>query len=429
LHPRALLIPWSPGERYMFGRLHYYLAATLAVTALACGDGDTDADQRAANDGQVTDTTVQPASALASGPAELSPEELEAGRMDPAWRQNIRDNRRGDGTSRGGATPADSQAWEDISQRTVNASVTGLPIRGDVAGPAVARIQILLDRNRFSPGTIDGRWGKNTEKAIYWFQESNGLNATGEVDRQTLDALEQRAGGEMVTRHTLTEADISGPFESIPEDIYEQAELPCLCYESQREQLGEVFHTTPQLLEQLNPDVDLNTVAAGETLHVPAVEPFRLQDLPEGKYTDGGEVARIVVSDAGSYLHALNQAGDILYHFPSTLGADYSPSPQGDYSVESITFDPSWHYQPDLLTGVDPSEDDAVLPAGPNNAVGIVWMALSKPHYGIHGTRAPETIGYATSNGCVRLTNWDAGFLAQRVPPGIDVEFTDVSGR
>jgi lipoprotein-anchoring transpeptidase ErfK/SrfK len=154
------------------------------------------------------------------------------------------------------------------------------------------------------------------------------------------------------------------------------------------------------------------------------VERFHVSDLPDGRYTEGGDVRRIVISVGGHYLHALDAAGNVLYHFPSTLGADYSPSPIGEYVVESITFMPDWHYQPALLPHVDPGDDDAIIPAGPNNDVGIVWMALSKPHYGIHGTRAPETIGYATSAGCVRLTNWDAAFLARRVPEGVPVEFS-----
>jgi lipoprotein-anchoring transpeptidase ErfK/SrfK len=77
---------------------------------------------------------------------------------------------------------------------------------------------------------------------------------------------------------------------------------------------------------------------------------------------------------------------------------------------------------------VPDTDPEAVLPAGPNNAVGVVWMQLSKPHYGIHGTSAPETIGYATSNGCVRLTNWDADFLSRRLAPGTPVQFRDVRG-
>jgi lipoprotein-anchoring transpeptidase ErfK/SrfK len=136
-------------------------------------------------------------------------------------------------------------------------------------------------------------------------------------------------------------------------------------------------------------------------------------------------VARIVVSDGGHFVHALDRSGRILYHFPSTLGSKYAPSPSGSYSVRGVAWNPTWHYQPDLLTGVPDHQDDAVLPKGPNNAVGVVWMDLSVEHYGIHGTSAPETIGYATSHGCVRLTNWDAAFLAARVSGGTPVEFRD----
>ena len=438
---------------------HCAIAGATLLIAAACGSGDDDAARGDAAPAAEA-STVEPATALASGPAELSPEEIEAGRMDSTWRQYVEMDPPGEGgasdergvrgaasgsdasaadagssdqssasnASSQGSSSQDSLGWDQISKNTVNQQATGLPIQGDVEGPSVARVQILLDMNRFSPGVIDGRWGKNTEKAVYWFQKANGLGANGQVDRRTLQALEQGAQGEIITTRQLTQADVSGPFEDLPEDVYERAEQPCLCYESQREQLAEVFHTTPELLEQLNPDVDLNTVSAGQSLDVPAVDAFHLDDLPDGKFTDGGTVARIRISDGGHYLHALDESGNILYHFPSTLGADYAPSPTGEFSVRSITFDPTWHYKPDLLSRVDPSKEDAVLPAGPNNAVGIVWMQLSKDHYGIHGTSAPETIGYATSHGCVRLTNWDAGVLGQNIPPGVPVEFTDVSG-
>ena len=432
-------------------RISALIAAALLV---ACG-GDEDADaeaRRTAADGAAT--------AYASSFDQPSPEELEAGRMDASWRQwaqadaGDRARRRGGAaagppqggqaagdTSAGtpsrsdtagtGASQGGSDAWDEITPQSVNARATGLPISGDVAGPSVARVQVLLDRVNFRPGIIDGRWGKNTEKAVYWFQNERGLEATGTVDRATLDRLEQEAGlgDRIVVSHTLTEDDVSGPFVQLPEDVYERAEKDCLCYESLREKLGEVFHTAPELLEKLNPDVDLNAVAAGDRLQVPAVETFHVDALPDGKYTGGGAVARIVISGGGHYLHALDADGSILYHFPTTLGSDYAPSPSGEFSVRSTTFDPTWHYQPELLTGVDPSREDAILPAGPNNAVGIVWMQLSRDHYGIHGTSAPETIGYATSHGCVRLTNWDAGLLGQNIPDGTPVEFRDVSGR
>ena len=424
-----------------------------ALFIAACGDApdsDSDpADRAAAGDAAA-------ATAMASDFSALSPEDLEAGRLDRSWRQWADADARERAAARGaagegtasdaprsgdtGGAAADTaggssgegvarDTWNEISARTVNARPADLPLAGDVSGPSVARLQVLLDRVRFSPGIIDGRWGKNTEKAVYWFQNERGMEATGEADRATMDRLEEEAAlrDRVVISHTLTEADVRGPFVDLPEDTYARAEQDCLCYESLREKLGEVFHTSPELLEQLNPGVDLGAVSAGDQLDVPNVEAFHVDALPDGKYTGGGEVARIVISDGGHYLHGLNAEGNILYHFPTTLGSDYAPSPSGDFSVTSITFDPTWHYQPDLLTGVDPSEEDAILPPGPNNAVGIVWMQLSRDHYGIHGTSAPETIGYATSHGCVRLTNWDAAVLGQSIPEGVTVEFRDVS--
>ncbi len=321
-----------------------------------------------------------------------------------------------------------AESWDEISASTVN-NPANVPVSGDVEGPSVAKIQILLDQVRFSPGIIDGHWGENTEKAVHWFQDANGLPTTGSVDRETLETLTRLGGAQQVRSYRLTDRDVEGPFVQVPEDIYERAEMECLCYESLREKLGEMFHASPELLEQLNPGVDLDAVVAGVELNVPAVVRFRLADLPEGQYTGGSGVARIVVSVERHYVHAFDAAGDLLYHFPSTLGDEYMPSPTGDWHIESVTFMPDWHYQPELLRDVDPDDEEAVIPAGPNNDVGIVWMALSKPHYGIHGTRAPESIGYATSSGCVRLTNWDAAFLAQRVAEGTTVEFTDTRGQ
>ena len=64
-----------------------------------------------------------------------------------------------------------------------------------------------------------------------------------------------------------------------------------------------------------------------------------------------------------------------------------------------------------------------MLPPGPNSPVGVVWIDLSKPHYGIHGTPEPAAIGHTESHGCVRLTNWDAARLAQMVSQETKVQF------
>lgn len=314
-----------------------------------------------------------------------------------------------------------SQQWKAITPDAVNDLEPSLPVTRD-GGPAILQAQLLLDRALFSPGVLDGRWGRNTETAVYWFQRSEGLDATGTVDKTTFRRLVELAGDrDLIQRHELTSKDVEGPFVSIPDDVYAQAEMDCLCYESLAEKLGERFHATPNLLERLNPGVDLNRLQAGDTIWVPSVERDR-NDLER-------PVEQIIVSDGGNYVQAQDAEGRILYHFPSTLGSEYDPSPTGEYRVDAIAYDPTWHYQPELLDHVDDSEPDAILPPGPNNAVGLVWMDLSKPHYGIHGTDAPETIGYATSAGCVRLTNWDALFLADRIERGVPVSFIDTNRR
>jgi lipoprotein-anchoring transpeptidase ErfK/SrfK len=294
-----------------------------------------------------------------------------------------------------------------------------------ISETSVLHTQILLDRSPFGPGVIDGKWGKNTEKAVFWLQHQAGLPATGQIDSATYRKLVELAGApdRYVRKVALSAEDVTGPFQPLPEDVYEKAKLECLCYESLAEKLSERFHVTPEVLAQLNQGMSLDSLAAGDSLSVPNVEPAGADRMA------GTDIARLVISDQGRYLHALDSAGTILYHFPTTLGSSFYPSPEGRLEVTRITRNPWFHWQPRLLEGVPDTKKPARLPPGPNSPVGVVWMALSKEHFGIHGTNEPATIGYATSSGCVRLTNWDARFLAGLVKPGTAVEFRDLGPR
>ena len=327
-----------------------------------------------------------------------------------------------DTTGRGEAQRANPERPAEIDSTTSWANRLHLPLGGDVEGPSVLKLQVLLDRARFSPGQIDGRWGDNTEAALVAFQRDASLKPTGIVDAETARALGERAGrpGQLVVEHRLTADDVAGPFRELPEDVYAKAELDALGYESLGEKLGERFHAAPALLQRLNDGATLDSLKAGDTIRVPNVM---------GAPAIPGGVARLVVSGSGHSLQALSNDGRVLFHAPATLGAGYDPSPSGQQTITGIARNPTWHYQPALLSGVPDDGEDAVLPGGPNNAVGTVWMSLSKPHYGIHGTRAPGTIGYASSSGCVRLTNWDAERLADAVRSGTTVEFRDIVGR
>jgi len=399
-------------------RSGYTAAAALLVLAAACG-GDDDAERQPAPEpGVAQANTPGAAEPYWDAEAPITREQMERGRMDNAWEQVVQL----DPWTAGDST-ANPEKWEQISAQTVNGRPVYLPLFGDVSGPSVLRTQVLLDRALFSPGMIDGRWGKNTAKAVYWFQKREGLPATARVDSATFNRLAQLAGEprELVRTHTLTAEDVKGPFVDLPEgngeEIYEIAKLDCTCYESLTEKLTEQFHVTTEVLEQLNRGVRIDSLTAGQTLQVPNVRD------PNARVP--GQVARLEVSGQGSFVHALDAGGRILYHFPSTLGATYDPSPQGNFTIRDVTPNPSWHFQPKILERIPDDRPDAMIPPGPNNAVGVVWMALSEPHYGIHGTKSPETIGYATSAGCVRLTNWDAQFLSKRVGKGIPVRFRD----
>ena len=282
------------------------------------------------------------------------------------------------------------------------------------------RAQLLLDRAHYSVGVIDGRWGRNSAIAVWWWQHAHGIEPTGDVDEATCRSLAQAAGNAPpVGSYRLTPDDVKGPFVSIPGDVYDQQRLDCLCYESLREKLAERFHSSEDFLELLNPDVKFSQLDAGNTINVPAVRPPMMADQHD--------FAKVVISIAGNSFNVYDANGSLVFHAPSTLGAGYDPSPDETLHVVKIVPDPHFHYDPTLYHEVPDYEPDAHLPPGPNSPVGVVWIALSKAHYGVHGTKDPDAIGYASSHGCVRLTNWDAAEVEHRISEGTPVAFVDPS--
>lgn len=362
--------------------------------------------------------------------ARLSATEIDSARYEDSWRVAPSVDSLISADSMAHRLPSDSiiipEKWEDIGRPDSGISRVPsiqLPLGGQADGPSVLYAQILLDRSPFSPGVIDGKWGKNTEKAVFWLQRREGIPATGQIDSVTFRRLVEMAGTpeKYVMTVVLTAEDVAGPFQKLPDDVYEKAKLECLCYETLAEKLAEKYHVTEDVLAQMNPGAQLNGLGAGDSLSVPNVE------QPAAANGTVAGIARLIVSDQGRYVHALDSTGKILQHFPSTLGSTFYPSPEGQLEVVRITRNPWFHWQPKLLENVPDTKKPARLPPGPNSPVGVVWMALSKEHFGIHGTNEPATIGYATSSGCIRLTNWDARHLAELIAKGTSVEFRDLA--
>ena len=282
------------------------------------------------------------------------------------------------------------------------------PVTPKMKGSVVLRAQVLLDRAYFSSGEIDAAYGQNLRNAIRGYQTANGLQSTGIVDTPTWAVLNTDTATILVA-YTIQDADVAGPFNPIPTEWVDKAKMKALGYTSAIEALSEKFHVSPKLLRRLNPGKNFDI--AGEEIVVPNVATRR--ELPK---------AVKVIVDQSDHTLSLVDAGDkIIAQFPATTGSKHDPLPLGVWKVKGVARNPVFHYNPKLFWDADPGDTKAKIAAGPNNPVGVVWVDLSKPHYGVHGTPEPSTIGKTQSHGCIRLTNWDATALAQSVATGVEV--------
>jgi lipoprotein-anchoring transpeptidase ErfK/SrfK len=307
-----------------------------------------------------------------------------------------------------------------LTATTRGSASPGVPIVNEVLAT-----QVALDRSGFSPGEIDGRAGRNLQRALTAFQASHQLPATGQMDDQTWKQL-AAAGGDVspLVEYAIADADVAGPFTpDIPQKLPDQAALDALNYRTPLEALGERFHSSPALLQHLNPGATFQH--AGERLLVPNVSSSSAAPAASPAAGSSASDVKVVVTKSTSALTIEDPSGRILFHAPVTSGSTHDPLPLGTWKVNGVQRNPKFHYNPELFWDATPGDRKATLQPGPNNPVGIVWIDLSKPHYGIHGTPEPSNIGHVESHGCVRLTNWDADRVAQWTKPGTQVVFRE----
>jgi lipoprotein-anchoring transpeptidase ErfK/SrfK len=280
--------------------------------------------------------------------------------------------------------------------------------------------EVLLDRQGFSSGQIDGTANKNFTRALDAWRASRKIAATGQPDCETWKALGGDTADPAIMTYRMTDEDINGPFEkNIPHDLPEQAKLPALAYRSPLEKIAERFHAAPSLLQKLNPGV---TFAAGRELKVPAVLPFDPNVKPPATDQKPSDIS-IRVSRDESALRATRADGTLVLFAPVTTGSEHDPLPLGEWKVTGVQWNPPFHYNPKLFWDAKAKDTKATIKPGPNNPVGVVWIDLNLEHYGLHGTPEPGTVGLTQSHGCVRLTNWDAARVAALVKPGTPVTF------
>jgi lipoprotein-anchoring transpeptidase ErfK/SrfK len=279
--------------------------------------------------------------------------------------------------------------------------------------PAVVKAQILLDRTDISSGEIDGKYSSRMDDEIAAFAQSHDMPADTKWSRVFWSTLTSSVTGPVLTEYVVTREDLKGPFVQLPAKIEEQQGFRSLGYANLREALAERFHMSEALLAALNPAASF--ASAGEKIIVANV-------VTERKPV---AAARLDVDKNRQTVKVYSSENELIAFFPASVGSDDKPTPSGTLKVTLIESDPLFHYNPRYQFKEVETRRAFNLRAGPNNPLGTVWIALSKPSYGIHGTPDPSQVGSAASHGCVRLTNWDVQRLAEMLSKGTPVNFID----
>ncbi|MDX1680283.1 MAG: L,D-transpeptidase [Akkermansiaceae bacterium] len=305
------------------------------------------------------------------------------------------------------------------------------------------RLQIFLDESHFGPGVIDGKPGRFTTLAVQSWNEANGHPS------DDLDAVVEAA--RKAVRHPLATAVVPQVAEewidrSLPYDRPGQAERKRMSYRRMSEFLAERYHCNEDFLRSMNTTIDIEKLEPGDSLMVPNVTPFLIEELGGNTHEQDPEMSRrhVVVDTGSNQLRIYNEAPAALViaepgkaigapkpHKNQGLVASFPITPGqvqfiafGRWELRNMVEMPWWRYDQTFLdTGErGPEEEWLNIPPGPNSPVGIIWNGTSKSGIGLHGTDDPESIGRARSAGCIRLCNWDAARLPQLIRPGASVE-------
>ena len=276
----------------------------------------------------------------------------------------------------------------------------------------VLEAQVALARRAISPGAIDAALGSQTRAALAAFQRSRHLSESATLDTNTRPLLTLDAP--LLTNYVVTTNDLAR-LQPVGKTWAAKSEQTALDYETILELVAEKAHAYQLLVKKLNPEVNWTNVPAGTVLKIPAV------DYPE----PAEKAAFVVIHLSERFLEAFGEETNLLAHFPCSIAAKVEKRPVGELQVVVIAPNPNYTVNPELFPESDELQalgHKLILPPGPNNPVGVAWIGLNLPGYGMHGTPGPEQVGRTESHGCFRLANWDAEYLVKLVWIGMPVE-------
>ena len=283
-------------------------------------------------------------------------------------------------------------------------------------------VQIALDRAGFSCNTIDGNWGPKSQRALERYCKDSGLPVPATPD----DAYDRLFANsrDLFRVETVSQADIDS-LTAIPNAPAEKAKLAKMNYSTLLEMFAERGHMSQRATERMNPGVDWTNLSPGTKLVIPNFPPIdeELSVWPKDRphAPKRPEAALVRISLSRFEVSVFDAGGRQLALFPCSIARDKAKvPPHGELKITGPIARPNYTYSPDFV----PRGKKAakyIFPDGPNCPVGVAWLGLNLPGYGIHGTPKPESIGSAESHGCFRLSNWNAARLYALVQPGTKV--------
>ena len=272
--------------------------------------------------------------------------------------------------------------------------------------------QVALARRAISPGSLDAAIGSQTHAAIAAFQRSQKLFETASLDTNTRPMLTLAAP--LLTNCVVTTDDLA-QLQPLGKTWLAKSEQSALDYETILEEVAEKAHSYPSLVQKLNPDVNWTNVIAGTILKIPDV------NYPE----PSDKAAFVIIHLSEKFLEAFDAETNLILHCPCSIAAKVEKRPVGELHVIVVAPHPNYTVNPELFPESEELQaigHKLILPPGPNNPVGVAWIGLDRPGYGMHGTPAPEQVGRTESHGCFRLANWDAEYIVKLVWVGMPVE-------
>lgn len=320
-------------------------------------------------------------------------------------------------------------------------------------------LQVFLDREMFSAGAIDAKRGPMYQKVTQLYLETHAdIIDLASLKAKALATVKQPYANYVLRPEDFRfiqprdpapvakEAGKSPPAKArkkgeapalpaLPPPTYaELVKADFLGYASAWEFVAERFHCDEAFLRHLNPHLEAKP-AAGAAFQVPNVIPFEVEKALEPPLQPVADPVQSITAAVAPDLSLLkiSRQGQLIAVMP-LASARPGLRGRGVWTVLDAIPAPRLGTRHEPREGPPPAAEPAatpeeLLPAGPNNPVGVLWLNLAKARskeplaYGLHGTSIPGQMKSCEGIGGLRLANWDIARAVRLMPAGTPLQW------